>query len=161
MENSNIVVLVEPEIPYNTGNIARTCVITNTPLHLVRPFGFQLTDHYIKRAGMDYWDQVNLKIWDSLDAFIPFMEEKAKEGSHIVYATTKAKQSTGDLKVTGPTILLFGKESAGLPEPFLFQHPERCYRIPMDDKQRSLNLSNSQAILLYEVLRQQGFPGLR
>lgn len=158
--NKNILVLVEPEIPYNTGNIARSCVITGTPLHLVRPLGFQLTDHYIKRAGMDYWEDVDLTIWDSLEDFEEFMEDKAKEGYGVIYASTKGHQSLGDLHAQEPQVMLFGAESRGLPVDFMKKHPKRVYRIPMKSDQRSLNLSNSAAIVLYEVLRQQDYPGL-
>lgn len=156
----NWVVLVEPEIPYNTGNIARTCVITDTELHLVKPFGFELSDKYLKRAGLDYWQDVDLHIWESLDEFLPAMEERAAEHYRIIYATTKAERHLGQLKIDGPCIILFGKETAGLPEDLLFAHPDRCVRIPMSGAYRSLNLSNAEAIVLYEVLRQQGYPGL-
>nr|WP_072514917.1 tRNA (cytidine(34)-2'-O)-methyltransferase [Ndongobacter massiliensis] len=159
-KNKNIVVLVEPEIPYNTGNIARTCVSTHTALHLVRPYGFHLTNRYIKRAGMDYWPHVDLTEWDSLEEFCPFMEARVQEGYDVVYATTKGRKTLGDLQISGPAILLFGKESAGLPAWLREAHPERCIRIPMYAQERSLNLSNSQAIVLYEVLRQQGYPDL-
>lgn len=159
-EVKNIVCLVEAEIPSNTGNIARTCVTTDTALHLVRPLGFQLTDKYLKRAGMDYWQDLDLTIWDTFDLFIDFLEEEAKKGCEIIYATTKGKKTLADVQVTKPSLLIFGKESAGLPEDFLFKHIERCYRIPMAKGKRSLNLANSVAIMLYEVLRQQGFPHL-
>ncbi|MDD7543829.1 MAG: tRNA (cytidine(34)-2'-O)-methyltransferase [Peptoniphilaceae bacterium] len=156
----NSIVLIEPEIPYNTGNIARTCVITDTALHLVRPFGFQLTDHYIRRSGMDYWEKTDLTIWDSLDEFIAHMEEEAENGAHICYIETGAIRRIDQIEAGNPVMLLFGKESKGLPKSLLDAHPERCYRIPMAPDQRSLNLSNSAAIALFEVLRQQGYPGL-
>lgn len=156
----NWVVLVEPEIPYNTGNIARTCVITGTELHLVKPFGFELSDKYLKRAGLDYWQDVDLHIWENLEEFLPVMEARAQEGAQIIYSTTKARQHLGQLQVSAPCIMLFGKETAGLPEDLLFSRPERCFRIPMTGAYRSLNLSNAEAIVLYEVLRQQGYPGL-
>ncbi len=157
----NIIALIEPEIPYNTGNIARTCVATGTALHLVKPLGFELTDKYLKRAGLDYWDDVDLTLWDNFAVFKEFLEEQVQNGYYPIYATTKAKRHMGHLAVAGrPAILLFGKETAGLPEDFLAAHPERCFRIPMAGDYRSLNLSNAEAILLYEVLRQQGFPGL-
>ena len=157
----NIIVLVEPEIPYNTGNIARTCVATNTALHLVRPLGFELSDKHLKRAGLDYWPQVQLILWDNFEKFQEVLETLVREGYCPIYATTKAGQDYGKVDVSDrPAVLIFGKETAGLPEDFLFAHPERCYRIPMYREQRSLNLSNAEAILLYEVLRQQGFPGL-
>ena len=156
----NIVVLVEPEIPYNTGNIARSCVTTNTALHLVKPLGFEISSKQLKRAGLDYWEEVDLTIWESFDDFLPALEEKVAEGYQAIYSTTKADRHLGDLKVTGPAIMIFGKETAGLPEEFLRDRPDRCIRIPMFDYYRSLNLSNAQAILLYEVLRQQNYPGL-
>lgn len=157
----NIIALIEPEIPYNTGNIARTCVATGTALHLVKPLGFELTDKYLKRAGLDYWYDVDLTLWDNFDVFKEFLETKVEEGFYPIYATTKGHQHMGQIAVGDrPAILLFGKETAGLPEDFLFANPERCFRIPMAKDYRSLNLSNAEAILLYEVLRQQGFPGL-
>ena len=159
----NILVLVEPEMPANTGNIARTCVITNTALHLVRPLGFQLTDRYIKRAGMDYWEQLDLTVWDSLEEFLPFMEEHVKDGYRAFYATTKGRIRHDEMGLTPqiPWMILCGKESAGLPAFLREQHPERCFRIPMDPSQRSLNLSNAAAIMVYEALRQQGWPNLQ
>lgn len=160
LKRKNIIVLVEPEIPYNTGNIARTCVTTNTQLHLVRPLGFRIDDKAVKRAGMDYWDEVELRVWDSLVDFNKFLEDEGAREYQIIYATTKAKKHLGELQVNKACIIVFGKESAGLPEEFLKENPERCIRIPMYDIFRSLNLSNSEAILLYEVLRQQNYPGL-
>ncbi len=160
MKEKNIVVLVNPDIPYNTGNIGRTCVIANAELHLVRPLGFSISDKYIKKSGMDYWDQVDLTVWDSLEEFKAFMTAKVEDGYQSIYLTTKAEKNIGQLDVDGPCILVFGSESAGLPEDFMFEHPERMFRIPMSDAYRSLNLSNSEAIVLYEVLRQQGYPGL-
>lgn len=159
-EKQNIVVLVEPEIPYNTGNIARTCVATATPLHLVKPLGFEITDKYLKRAGLDYWYDVDLTVWEDFATFKGYMEAEAAAGRQIIYATTKGGHGLGELEVTGKTMTLFGKETAGLPEPFLFARPDRCFRIPMAAEYRSLNLSNSAAIILYEILRQQGYPEL-
>lgn len=160
MATLNQIVLVEPEIPYNTGNIARTCVITGCELHLVKPLGFEISDKYLKRAGLDYWQDVDLQIWENLACFQEYMEVEAAAGRQIIYATTKGKQHIGHLRVNGPTMTLFGKETAGLPETLLHAHPERCWRIPMSGSYRSLNLSNSEAIILYEILRQQGYPGL-
>lgn len=156
----NIVALIEPEIPYNTGNIARTCVATGTPLHLVKPLGFEISDKYVKRAGLDYWYDVDLTVWESFDMFGAFMEARAAEGYEVIYATTKSGRTLDGLSATRPCLMLFGKETAGLPEPFLRAHPERGVRIPMAASYRSLNLSNAVAIVLYEVLRQQGYPGL-
>lgn len=157
----NIIALCEPEIPSNTGNIARTCVLTGSRLELIGPLGFSLEDKYLKRAGLDYWPELDIGLWENLDAFKPYLAEKAQEGYQIIYATTHGAQTTGDLQVTGPCLLLFGKETAGLPKDFIAEHPDRCWRIPMiHHHTRSLNLSNSAAILIYEVLRQQGFPEL-
>ncbi|MDO5733530.1 MAG: tRNA (cytidine(34)-2'-O)-methyltransferase [Eubacteriales bacterium] len=161
MNRKNIIALIEAEIPYNTGNIARTCVATGSALHLVKPLGFELSDKHLKRAGLDYWYDVDLTLWESFAEFKVFLEAEVESGYFPIYATTKAKQHLGALKLEAkPAIILFGKETAGLPEDFLLEHPERCYRIPMLKDTRSLNLSNAEAIILYEVLRQQGFAGL-
>lgn len=165
MENKNkirknIVVLVEPEIPYNTGNIARTCVVTNTELHLVKPLGFDISSKMVKRAGLDYWYDVDLTVWENFEEFKQFLEEKAEDGYNIIYVETDAPRTIGELKVDRECILLFGKETKGLPKDFLKEYPERWYRIPMYSEYRSLNLSNSEAIVLYEVLRQQGYPDM-
>ncbi len=160
LERKNIVVLVEPEIPYNTGNIARTCVSTNTALHLVEPLGFSIDSKQVKRAGLDYWEEVELEVWPSFEDFKVFLEKAVEDGYQAIYATTKADRHLGDLEVSGPCIILFGKETAGLPEDFILENPQRGIRIPMFDTYRSLNLSNSEAIVLYEVLRQQNYPGL-
>lgn len=158
--SKNIVVLVEPEIPSNTGNVARTCVVTHTALQLVGPLGFSLENKYLKRAGLDYWDELDLQVWENLEVFQEYLENRVKAGFLPIYATTKADQNLRSLVATQPTIMLFGKETAGLPEDFLHRHPERCYRIPMYRDERCLNLANSANILLYEVLRQQGYPDL-
>ncbi len=158
-ENKNIIALVEPEIPSNTGNIARTCVLTGTELHLIEPLGFSLEDKYLKRAGLDYWPALNIRTWPGLEAYQVFLEE-AEESYQIYYATTKAEKDLRTLEISKPSILVFGKETKGLPEDFVKAHPERGLRIPMRDYKRSLNLSNSAAILIYEVLRQQGYPTL-
>ncbi|HHU52832.1 MAG TPA: tRNA (cytidine(34)-2'-O)-methyltransferase [Clostridiaceae bacterium] len=150
------VVLVEPVIPPNTGNIARTCVATNSKLHLVEPLGFSLSDRALKRAGLDYWFDLDVKLWPDLDHCLPAFNDQ-----QIFYVTTKGKQLYSDVQYKDNCVLFFGKEDKGLPEEILFTHPERCIRIPMADDKRSLNLANSVSIVLYEALRQQGFPELR
>lgn len=152
------IVLVEPEIPQNTGNIIRTCAITGANLHMVRPFGFHMSDKYLKRSGLDYHDIANIKYYDDLEDFF----SKNKEAK-FYYATTKAGNNYANSDLTGDVYILFGKETAGLPEKLLFKNPERCIRIPMRDidRARSLNLGNSVAIILYEALRQNAFDGLR
>ncbi len=150
------VVLVEPEIPQNTGNIARTCALTGTRLHLVKPLGFSLEDRYLKRAGLDYWNEVEVKTWESFTEFAAAMPD------HNFYlATTHAEHSYHDFAYDPDDILVFGRETRGLPPDLLAAHPEKQIRIPMRDLGRSLNLANSVAIILYEALRQQGYPGLR
>jgi tRNA (cytidine/uridine-2'-O-)-methyltransferase len=146
------VVLVEPEIPSNTGNIARTCSATGAKLHLVKPLGFSLEDKYLKRAGLDYWDSLALEIHDSWEAF----REKTKGGT-FYYASTKAKGPYSDFTYKKDDFFVFGKETAGLPESLLAENMETCIRIPMKKDQRSLNLSNSVAIILYEGYRQNHF----
>lgn len=150
------IVLVEPEIPQNTGNIARTCAATGAVLHLIGPLGFSLEDKYLKRAGLDYWDMLAVREYPSLD---DFMEEHGDDA--LYYVTTKARQVYADVVYPPECYLLFGRETAGLPEDLLRAHPERCVRIPMVEGARSLNLSNAAAILAYEFLRQQGFSALR
>lgn len=154
----NAIALISPEIPYNTGNIARTCVVTHTALHLIRPLGFQLTDRHIRRSGMDYWDEVDLTVWDSLAEFSDFADREAAHGTEVLYIETRTPRSIGKLTVTGSVLAVFGRESKGIPPEFMAAHPERLVRIPMCSGSRSLNLSNSAAIVLYEVLRQQGYP---
>lgn len=148
------VVLVEPEIPQNTGNIARTCACTNTRLHLVRPFGFDVSEKSLKRAGLDYWDKVDIVYYDNL---AEFFEKNA--GGKFYYATTKAKQSYTDVSYPDGCFILFGKETKGLPEDLIYAGFDRAVRIPMYGALRSLNLSNSVAIILYEALRQNDFFG--
>ena len=150
------VVLVEPEIPQNTGNIARTCVAAGARLHLVEPLGFTISDRQLKRAGLDYWFDLDVTLWPNLETLL----RQAGDGKMIGYATTKGGQVYTDARYTGEVMLIFGKETSGLPEPLLLAHPERCLRIPMRPGHRSLNLSNAVAIMVYEVLRQQEFPGL-
>ncbi len=151
----NHIVLVEPVIPPNTGNIARTCVATNSKLHLVEPLGFSISDKAVKRAGLDYWFDLELQIWPDLDHCLRYFDQQ-----DVYYCTTKAKQYYTDIAYPDECVLFFGKEDKGLPESLLFTHPERCIRIPMSQNKRSLNLANSVSIVLYEVLRQQGFRGL-
>lgn len=147
------IVLVEPEIPQNTGNIARTCACTNTALHLVRPLGFEISDKTVKRAGLDYWDKVNIIYYDSLEDFF----EKNKGGSFF-YLTTKSKKVYSSISYPDNAFFLFGKETKGLPEKLIFDNPETSVTIPMNENVRSLNLSNSVCIMLYEALRQKDFP---
>ena len=149
------IVLYEPEIPANTGNIGRTCVATGTPLHLIEPLGFRLTDRYVKRSGMDYWEQLKLTRYVNWQDFLDQHPQ-----ARCFYATTKAGQSYTDVEYQPEDFLVFGPESRGLPEDMLRKEPGRCVRIPMLDETRSLNLSNSVAIILYEALRQNGFLGL-
>lgn len=149
------IVLVEPEIPQNTGNIARTCAATGTRLHLVRPLGFSVDDRYLKRAGLDYWDEVSVQYYDSFKE----LRERYADGT-FYYSTTKALHSYTDISYLEDCFLVFGKETAGLPEELLKENREYCIRIPMRENIRSLNLSNSVAIVLYEVLRQHEFKGL-
>ena len=149
------IALVEPEIPQNTGNIARTCAATGTGLHLVKPLGFSIEDRYLKRAGLDYWNEVLVSCSDS------FMELREKYRSHtFYYASTKAGRVYTEVVYPEDCFLIFGKETAGLPEELLEANRENCIRIPMRPGIRSLNLSNSAAIVLYEVLRQQGFKNM-
>ncbi len=154
MNNLNIV-LVEPQIPQNTGNISRTCAVTGARLHLVRPLGFEVTDKQLKRAGLDYWDKLDITYYDSLDDFF----EKNK-GGIFYYFTTKGRHIHSDGKYPDNSYLVFGREDAGLPEKMLHDNPENCMRIPMRNELRSLNLSNSVAIAVYEVLRQWDYPDL-
>lgn len=153
-------VLVEPEIPQNTGNIARTCAATGARLHLVEPMGFKIDDAKLKRAGLDYWHLLDITYYSSLD---DFMEKCAEDmANHSVwYATTKGKNVYSDVTYRDGDYILFGKETKGLPEPMLEKNPERCIRLPMISDARSLNLSNSVAIIVYEALRQTGFKSLK
>lgn len=146
------IVLVEPEIPQNTGNISRTCACTGSKLHLVRPFGFEISDRTVKRAGLDYWDKVDISYYDSLDEFF-----EKNSGGKFYYCSTKAKKRYSDIKFEDGCFLLFGKETKGLPPQLVYYNPETALRIPMNGVCRSLNLSNSVAIVLYEVLRQLDF----
>ncbi|WP_067141568.1 tRNA (cytidine(34)-2'-O)-methyltransferase [Oceanivirga salmonicida] len=146
------IVLYEPEIPYNTGNIGRSCVLTNTELHLIKPLGFDIDEKAVKRAGLDYWENVKLFIWENYDEFI-----KENKNATIYYATTKTKQKYSDIKFNENDFIMFGPESRGIPENILFNNKDKCITIPMLELGRSLNLSNSAAIVLYEALRQNNF----
>ena len=150
------IVLVEPEIPMNTGNIARTCAATGSRLHLVRPLGFDISDRAVKRAGLDYWPMVDLRVYDDLDDFF-----RRNDVTDLWLATTKAPRPYTGAAFRDGCWLLFGKETAGLPEWLREKYRGRCLRIPMTGPVRSLNLANSVAILCYEALRQQGFPDLK
>lgn len=147
-------VLVEPQIPQNTGNIARTCACTGARLHLVKPMGFTVTDAKLKRAGLDYWDKLDITYYDGLDDFV------AKCNGPMFMFTTKAKQAYTQVSYPDNSYLLFGREDKGLPVPFLQQYPSQCVRLPMRGTLRSLNLSNTVAIAAYETLRQWNFPDL-
>lgn len=149
------IVLLEPEIPANTGNIGRTCVITGSRLHLIRPYGFILNEKMIKRAGMDYWDRLDVTEYVDYQDFMDRCSPK-----RMFYATTKGHRSHSDAEYRDGDYIMFGKESAGIPEEILNADPERCIRVPMLPEERSLNLSNSVAIILYEALRHCGFEGL-
>ena len=149
------VVLVNPEIPQNTGNIARTCAATGASLHLIRPLGFAIDDAKLKRAGLDYWHSLDIFYYDGLDHFF------AEHGNVPFYCfSTKAPRAYTEVGYEDGCYLFFGKETKGLPEDFLCENIDRCVRIPMRDGLRSLNLSNSAAIAVYEVLRQHSFDGL-
>ena len=150
------IVLVEPEIPHNTGAVARTCAVTGARLHLIRPLGFDISDKAVKRCGLDYWHLVDLSVYDNLEEYF------ARNGDEDLWlSTTKAPRSYAEADFSGEKVtLMFGKETAGLPAWLRERYRDRCIRIPMISEARSLNLSNSVAILAYEALRQQGFPGL-
>lgn len=150
------IVLVEPEIPQNTGNISRTCALTRSTLHLVKPLGFSLEDRYLKRAGLDYWEYVKLVTWESFDELAA-----AHPDARFHLATTKAARIYNEIEYGPDDFLVFGKETEGLSSRILSMYPNSHIRIPMLDIGRSLNLSNSVAIILFEALRQQGYPGLR
>ena len=149
------IVMVEPEIAGNTGNVARTCAATGARLHLVRPFGFEIDDKKLKRAGLDYWDLLDITYYDNLDDFF------AKNEGAYFYFTTKALHTHTEVAYPDNCYLLFGKETKGLPEELLLKNPDRCVRIPMVSDARSLNLSNAVAIGTYEVLRQWNYPELQ
>lgn len=149
------IVLVEPEIPQNAGNIARTCAATGAHLHMIRPLGFEVTDKYLKRAGLDYWHLVDISYYDSFDELL------AKyPNSRFFYFTTKGRHRHSDVAFQDGDFLVFGKETKGLPEELLLKNEQTCLRIPMFSEARSLNLSNSVAVALYEALRQNNYEGL-
>lgn len=151
------IVLIEPEIPQNTGNIARTCAATGSKLHLIRPLGFSVNNKYLKRAGLDYWNLLDITYYDSFDELL-----SKHDKNKFFYATTKGNNRHSDMEFTDDCFLVFGKETAGIPEEILNVNKERCMRVPMitDPKARSLNLSNSVSIIVYEALRQLNYPNL-
>lgn len=146
------IVLLEPEMPANTGNIGRTCVATNTKLHLIQPLGFRLNEKMLKRAGLDYWDKLDVTVYSDYKDFLD-----RNPNAQIYMATTKAQNVYTDVNYEPDCFLMFGRESAGIPEEILVENQERCVRIPMWGDIRSLNLSNAVSIVLYEALRQNGF----
>lgn len=150
------VVLLEPEMPANTGNIGRTCAATHTRLHLIEPLGFKLNEKMLKRAGLDYWDKLDVTVYCDFQDFL-----ERNPGARIYMATTKARKVYTEVSYEPDCYLMFGKESAGIPEEILVRHQENCVRIPMWGETRSLNLSNSVAIVLYEALRQNGFSQMQ
>ena len=150
------IVLVEPEIPQNAGNIARTCAVTSAKLHMVRPLGFEVTDKYLKRAGLDYWHFIDITYYDSIEEVM----DKHYNGSNFWFFSTKAKNIHSDVQYKDGDFLVFGKETKGLPESLLEKHYDECVRIPMMEETRSLNLSNSVCVGMYEALRQNGYKGM-
>jgi len=150
------IVLLEPEIPANTGNIGRSCVAAGARLHLIEPMGFKITQKEVKRAGLDYWEHLDVTVYDS---FADFMSKNPE--AKIYMATTKALNTYADVKYEPDCFIMFGKESAGIPEEILLKNKETSIRIPMNHEIRSLNLSNSVAIVLYEALRQNEFKGMQ
>ena len=150
------IVLVEPEIPGNTGNISRTCAILGAHLHLIEPLGFSIDEKHLKRAGLDYWDKLKLTVYPDLDAFYA-----QNQSGDFYYFSTKASRTYTQVRYQEQSYLIFGKETKGLPEEIVYGNPERAVRIPMREGLRSLNLANSVAIAAYEAARQMGFPGLR
>ena len=149
------IVLVEPEIPANTGNISRTCAVTGAALHLVHPLGFSIDEKHLKRAGLDYWDKLDIFEYENIDDFFA-----KNDGGEFFYFSTKAKKSYADVSYPDGAYLIFGKETKGLPEPLIFANMDRAVRIPMRHTLRCLNLSNSVAVAAYEFFRQHGFGGL-
>lgn len=150
------IVLVEPEIPQNAGNIARTCAVTGSKLHLVRPLGFEVSDKYLKRAGLDYWHLVEIYYYDSIEEVM----DKFYNGNNFWFFSTKSKHVHSDVKYKDGDFLVFGKETKGLPEDLLKVHYDECVRLPMMNETRSLNLSNSVCVGVYEALRQLDYPNL-
>ncbi|MBQ2840970.1 MAG: tRNA (uridine(34)/cytosine(34)/5-carboxymethylaminomethyluridine(34)-2'-O)-methyltransferase TrmL [Oscillospiraceae bacterium] len=150
------IVLVEPEIPANTGNISRTCAVTGAALHLVRPLGFDISDRQLRRAGLDYWKYLDISVYDNIQDFF----DKNADG-RFFFCTTKAKKTYTEFEYKENDFFIFGKETKGLPEPLLAENMDSCIRIPMLPTLRSLNLSNSVAIVVYEALRQIGFENMQ
>ena len=149
------IVLVEPQIPQNTGNISRTCAVTGAALHLIKPYGFEISDKKLKRAGLDYWDKLEIYEYENLEDFL----EKNKDGEFFFF-TTKGEHTHSDVEYHNNCFLVFGREDKGLPEKLLFENRKNCVRVPMRNNLRSLNLSNTVAIATYEVLRQWDYPDL-
>lgn len=154
MQKINIV-LIEPQIPQNTGNIARTCAATGATLHIVKPMGFEIDDKKLKRAGLDYWYLLDIRYYDNIEDFY------SKNSGEYFYFTTKAKKTHSDVSYPENTYLIFGREDAGISEQILYDNYDKCVRIPMIDPARSLNLSNSVAIAVYEAMRQHNYSGLQ
>ncbi len=153
------IILHEPEIPQNTGNIARTCAATGAALHIIKPMGFEIDDRKLKRAGLDYWDKLDITYYENYE---DFLEKRPEAKGNIFYFTTKAPKSYTDVEEYPENVyIMFGKETRGLPEDLLYENKDMCVRIPMRDMLRSLNLSNSVAIAVYEILRRRNFQGLR
>ena len=153
------IVLHQPEIPANTGNIGRTCVVTGSALHMIRPYGFIINEKNIKRAGLDYWDRLDVTEHLTVEDFYEYKRNVNPDG-RIFYATTKARKTYADVTFHDGDYIMFGRESAGIPEEMLIEHPEDCIRIPMMPGERSINLATSVGIVLYEALRQLDFPKL-
>ncbi len=153
MHNLNIV-LLEPQIPQNTGNISRTCAVTGARLHLIKPFGFEISDKHLKRAGLDYWDKLDISVYENIEEFYE------KNSGEYFYFTTKGLKIHSEIEYPDNSYLIFGREDRGIPEEILYNNKDRCVRIPMRNNLRSLNLSNSVAIGVYEVLRQWNYPDL-
>ncbi len=157
MSQQNHIVLFEPQIPQNTGNIARTCAATNSPLHIIKPMGFPIDDRKMKRAGLDYWDKLDISFYESLDDFMKRMDGRL----YLISKFAEKVYSEENFAAEGPYYFMFGREDKGLPEDFMRQHPEKALRIPMNDQHvRSLNVSNTVCMIVYEALRQQNFAGL-
>lgn len=150
------IVLLEPEIPANTGNIGRTCVATGTRLHLIKPLGFSLSEKHLRRAGLDYWKDLDVTVYNNYRDFL-----EKNQNIKLYMATTKARKLYTQVRYEPDCYIMFGKESAGIPEEILLENKENCIRIPMIGDIRSLNLGNSAAIILYEALRQNGFEGMK
>ncbi|WP_062122650.1 tRNA (cytidine(34)-2'-O)-methyltransferase [Streptococcus cristatus] len=157
MSQQNHIVLFEPQIPQNTGNIARTCAATNSPLHIIKPMGFPIDDRKMKRAGLDYWDKLDISFYESLDDFMKRMDGRL----YLISKFAEKVYSEENFAAEGSHYFMFGREDKGLPEDFMRQHPEKALRIPMNDQHvRSLNVSNTACMIVYEALRQQNFSGL-